>query len=271
MNNHVNFERHGDLQDLHSYPRWAQDMVHDNTDSKRLINEHELCLAMRDATLGPVATRHFMTGLWPVIERFPGYMSMNLLKTRYGRSQGDDMARRWLVRNIRVEQNHADYWIAWAEGAGISRDQVLHGQVPQGTDTLANWCEEVSRADTLAAGMIATNYAVEGATGELSQVVYASEAYRESLPSEGRKLSLRWLQLHAAYDDAHPWEALEIICTLMGMNPKAEEVAHLRECIRRSYVSLKISLDRCLVQWSSDTLSGPREAVSTERDNEVAA
>ncbi|MHC1479762.1 TenA family transcriptional regulator [Frateuria aurantia] len=271
MNNHVNFERSGELQDLNSYPSWAQDMVHDNTESKRLINEHELCLAMRDATLGAMATRHFMAGLWPVIERFPGYMSMNLLKTRYGRSQGDNMARRWLVRNIRVEQSHADYWIAWAEGAGISRDEVLNGQVPQGTETLAVWCEEVSKCDTLAAGMIATNYAVEGATGELSQVVYASEAYRNSLPLEGRKLSLRWLQLHAAYDDAHPWEALEIVCALMGMNPKVEEVAHLRECIRRSYVSLKISLDRCFAQLPGEDLPLRSPADSSIRDNEVAA
>ena len=38
-------------------------------------------------------------------------MAQSLLKTRYGRSEGDNLARRWLVRNIRVEQNHAEYWL----------------------------------------------------------------------------------------------------------------------------------------------------------------
>jgi len=57
---------------------------------------------------------------------------------------------------------------------------------------------------------------------------------------------LRWLQLHAAYDDTHPWEALEIVCTLMGTAPSAEEVAHVGDCIKRSYVSMRISMDRCI-------------------------
>ena len=80
-----------------------------------------------------------MVGIWPVIERFPAYMALNLLKTQYGRTQGDNLARRWLVRNIRVEQNHAEYWLDWAEAAGISRDEVLHGLPPHGTGALPDW------------------------------------------------------------------------------------------------------------------------------------
>jgi len=110
------------------------------------------------------------------------------------------------------------------------------------------WCHEVSGRDTLAAGMAATNYAIEGVTGEWAQKVYDSLAYADSLPVAGRKATLRWLQLHADYDDSHPWEALEIVCTLMGSQPMAEEVDHLRECIERSYVSLHYGLERCLVQ-----------------------
>src|SRR3546814_6241275 len=64
---------------------------------------------MREVSLSHSATRHFMVGIWPVIERFPAYMALSLLKTRFGRSPGDNLARRWLVRNIRVEQNHAEY------------------------------------------------------------------------------------------------------------------------------------------------------------------
>jgi pyrroloquinoline quinone (PQQ) biosynthesis protein C len=240
------FELTGSQTDIASYPLWAQDMVSSCEDTRRQIVGHEMWSSMIDATLDPDTTRNFMIGVWPVIERFPGYMSHSLLKTRYGRSPGDDLARRWLVRNIRVEQNHAEYWLNWAESAGVSREDVLRAEPPKGTQALAQWCEEVSRNDSLAAGIAATNYAVEGATGDWSQIVYESVTYAESLPITGRKAGLRWLQLHAAYDDTHPWEALEIVCTLLGTNPPVDQIEHIRECVRRSYVSMSITLDRCM-------------------------
>jgi pyrroloquinoline quinone (PQQ) biosynthesis protein C len=240
------FELTGPQTDIASYPTWAQDMVASCEDARRGIVRHEMWTGMCAATLDRQTTRNFMVGVWPVIERFPGYMSHSLLKTRYGRSPGDDLARRWLVRNIRVEQNHAEYWLNWAESAGVSREEVLGGDPLRGTQALAEWCEEVSRNDSLAAGIAATNYAVEGATGDWSQIVYESTTYAESLPVSGRKAGLRWLQLHAAYDDTHPWEALEIVCTLMGGNPPVDQVEHIRECVRRSYVSMSITLDRCM-------------------------
>jgi pyrroloquinoline quinone (PQQ) biosynthesis protein C len=243
---HAHFERTGSLTELTSYPEWAQDLVTACESTKQGVVNHEAWTLMREARMDAVGTRDFMVGIWPVIERFPGYMALNLLKTRYGRSKGENMARRWLVRNIRVEQNHAEYWLNWAEGAGVSQDEVLNGPAPYGTEALASWCEEVSRSGPLAAGMIATNYAVEGATGEWSQKVYESMAYAESFPKDIRAHSLRWLQLHAAYDDTHPWEALEIVCTLVGTSPRADEVAYLQECVKRSYVSMRITLDRCL-------------------------
>ena len=182
----------------------------------------------------------------PKASGFPGFMALSLLKTRYGRSPGDDKARRWLVRNIRVEQNHAEYWINWAEGAGVDRYELLHGATPHGTEGLSRWCEEICERGTLAAGMVATNYAIEGVTGEWSRMIYESSIYKESLDSTNRGSSLRWLQLHAAYDDTHPWEALDIVCTLMGEHPDAFEVAHLGECIKRSYTSMILLGDRCI-------------------------
>ena len=244
MNTH--FERTGALTELASYPQWAQDMVADCEQAKQGVLRHELWAQMSEARLDQATTRNFMVGVWPVIERFPAYMAYNLLKTRYGRSPGDNLARRWLVRNIRVEQNHAEYWLNWAEGAGVTQHEVTEGRPPAGSQALASWCEEVSRGGDLAAGIAATNYAVEGATGEWSQRIYESVAYAESLAEQGRARSLRWLQLHAAYDDTHPWEALEIVCTLAGTTPGAEMVQHLGECVRRSYVSMRITLDRCM-------------------------
>ncbi|PWK85321.1 TenA family transcriptional regulator [Fulvimonas soli] len=242
----TSFERTGPLTELASYPQWAQDMVADCASTRQRVLDHEIWRLMMALELDEESTYNFMAGLWPFIERFPGFMALNLLKTRYGRSPGDNLARRWLVRNIRVEQNHAEYWLNWAEGAGVPRARLLHENPPHGTDGLTRWCEEVSAHDSLAAGMVATNYAIEGVTGEWAQMIYQSTRYTESFDPAIRASSLRWLQLHAAYDDTHPWEALEIVCTLLGHRPSAEEVAHLAECVKRSYTSMIMLGDRCI-------------------------
>lgn len=240
------FERSGPLTELSSYPQWTQDMVGECEDAKQEVVKHELWTKMCECTLQPEETSNVMVGLWPLIEGFPGYMARSLLKTRYGRSEGDDLARRWLVRNIRVEQNHAEYWLGWAKGSGVAREDVLNGPLPRGSQVLADWCREICDRGTLAAGIAATNYAVEGTTGGVAQRVYDSSLYADSFPAASRKASLRWLQLHAAYDDMHPWEALEIVCTLLGTAPKSIEVAHISECVRRTYMCMSLFCDRCL-------------------------
>lgn len=241
------FELAGPVDQLNSYPAWTQDMVGACEEARRQVVDHEIVARMRGAALDQQSTSRFMHGLWPIIERFPSYMALSLLKTRYGRSPGDNLARRWLVRNIRVEQNHAEYFLDWAESTGVVRDEIQHEVVTRDASTLASWCEEACAHDTLAAGMAATNYAIEGATGEWSQQIYDSQMYRESIPAGVRAEGLRWLKLHAAYDDRHPWEALEIICTLVGTAPTAGEVAHLTACIKRSYVGMCILADRSLL------------------------
>lgn len=239
----VRFERSGPLTELSSYPQWAQDMVGECDVVKQTVVDHELWGAMATGE-DPEITPRFLVGAWPSIERFPCYMARSLLKTRYGRSEGENLARRWLVRNIRVEQNHAEHWLRWAEGAGVPREEVLHGVLPAGTQALANWCEEISSGGTLPASLAAVNYAVEGATGEWSRILYESESFAAQYTEQSRRGSLRWLQLHAAYDDTHPWEALELVCSLLGTAASAKEVAHIAECVKRSYVAMRILGDR---------------------------
>ncbi|HEX7369470.1 MAG TPA: iron-containing redox enzyme family protein [Rhodanobacteraceae bacterium] len=257
----VRFERKGPLTEIGSYPQWAQDMVGECDSAKRAVVDHEMWSKMCRRELQPDEHARFMVGLWPVIEGFPGYMARSLMKTRYGRSEGDNLARRWLVRNIRVEQNHAEYWLNWAEGVGVSRTEVFQSELPPGSQILAEWCIEASGQDTLAAGIAATNYAVEGATGEWARQVYESRQYADSFPIATRKASLRWLQLHAAYDDQHPWEALEIVCTLLGMSPSVADVVHVTECVRRTYVCMRVFGDRCLYP-APGTMSDLPEAVA---------
>lgn len=229
-----------------SYPQWAQQLIQDCSESKRRVVEHEIYKRMRDNTLSPRTMRLYLIGGWPVVEQFSLYMGRNLGKTRYGRHPGEDMARRWLIRNIRVELNHADYWVHWARAHGVSLQEMIAQDLPTEFQALNDWCWHTCTTDSLAVAMAATNYAIEGAVGEWAARVCSKTVYEESFPAEGRKRAMKWLKMHAQYDDEHPWEALEIVCTLAGMNPDRVLQTELRKAICKSYDYMYLFLQTCL-------------------------
>lgn len=237
--------RSGDLKDLRSYPEWLQAVVEELHPLRERVTRHELFVRMREAALEPGPTRNFFVRVWPVIEQFPQYMGRNLAKLRYG-EPGHDLARSFLTRNIRVERHHADYWAQWAEAAGVSPMRLLEGSESAVSAALSHWCWFVCDRRALAEAMAATNYAIEGVTGQWAQVICSSERYAQSLPAAHRKSGMRWLRAHAKYDDAHPWEALEIVATLLGTDPPEEEIDAVRLAIRRSCDYMRLTLEDCL-------------------------
>ena len=240
------FDRTGPLMEAQSYPQWAQQLIRDCSESKHRVVGHEIYKRMRDNTLGSMAMRMYLIGGWPVVEQFSLYMGHNLGKTRYGHHPGEDMARRWLIRNIRVELNHADYWVNWARAHGVSLEELNAQDIPAEFQALNDWCWHTCSSDSLAVSMAATNYAIEGAVGEWAMAVCSKDIYEESFPLEGRKRAMKWLKMHAQYDDEHPWEALEIVCTLAGMNPSQELLTQLRKAICKSYDYMYLFLQSCL-------------------------
>ena len=240
--------RTGELKDLRSYPKWAQEVIESCEPAKRRVLDHPIWAMMREGTLPDAAMRSFIMSAWQVIEQFPQYMAMSLLKARYGTVRGEHLARRWLVRNIRVEQNHADYWLDWAEAVGVPRSDVLANVTTPESGILSHWCWQVSASDTLAAGMMATNYAVEGITGEWATLVIKDDIYAYGFDARIRAKAMRWLKLHAEYDDIHPWEALEIVSTLVGTHPTPQTVERLRCCVLNTYVYKHLALEHCMQQ-----------------------
>ena len=240
------YSRTGPLMELSSYPGWAGQLVADCAADRARVTGHVLFQRMRDATLPYPVMRHFLIGVWPVIEQFPQYMAFNLLKVRYGRHPGEDLARTWLIRNLRVEQHHADYWVDWAEASDVSRDALIAGTDDPATSALAHWCWRTCEREALAISVAATHYAIEGATGEWSNLVCSTDTYANLFAESERKKATRWLRQHAQYDDTHPWEALDIICTLLGHEPEAKQLEQLRLAICTSYRYMAMTLDRCM-------------------------
>ena len=239
------YVRTGELMQISSYPQWLQEVVEECREYRRQAAQHELYQRMKAGELPHLAARNFFVGVWPVIEQFPQYMALNLLKVKIGR-RGDEMARRYLIRNIRVEQNHVDLWIDWAEAEGVTREELLEGPIPPAAEALSHWCWHTCERDSLAAAMAATNYAIEGATGEWAAMICAAPRYEETFSTAVRRKAMRWLKAHAEYDDKHPWEALEIVATLLGNQPATSDVQAINLGIRKSYQYMQLTLDDCL-------------------------
>lgn len=242
--------RAGDLRDLASYPPWLREIVTDMRSRKEAVAGHRLFQQMRDAVLPADVTGRFLVRVWPVIEQFPQYMGRNLAKLEYGKP-GHDLARAFLTRNVRVEQNHADYWADWAEVSGVAREDLLRGCDSAASAALSHWCWYICDRGPLAEAVAATNYTIEGVTGEWAQLVCSTGRYAESLPHEKRKSGMRWLRAHARYDDSHPWEALEIIAALLGAQPSMRDVEEVHAAMRRSYDYMRITLEDCMAHVRS--------------------
>ena len=240
------FRRTGALKDLSSYPFWLQKVVRDSEHHKSRVVRHELFALMRDAKLPKVAMRKFLMGAWPTIEQFPQFMAMNLKKLSTGDSYGEDLARRYLIHNIRVEQKHAEHWVEWARSVDLTLDDLKSAHDIEGLASLAHWCWYVCDRASLPVAVAATNYAVEGVTGEWSCLVCSKSTYADSLPESIRGPATRWLRLHAEYDDTHPWEALDIVASLLGVTPSAREVEAVQRAIRSTYVYFAMGLDHAL-------------------------
>lgn len=255
--------RSGDLQELASYPRWLQDIVADLKHLRDRVAGHRLFLQMRDAVVPSVAAENFFVRVWPVIEQFPQYMGRNLAKLEFGKP-GHDLARVFLTRNVRVEQSHADLWVEWAEASGVPREALLNGSEAAASAALSHWCWYVCDRESLAVAVAATNYAIEGVTGEWAHLICSSDRYAASLPEDRRKSGMRWLRAHARYDDAHPWEALEIVATILGARPSAREARAVRSALKRSYDYMLYTLDDCMAEADTDTRSDARAEFASE-------
>ena len=89
---------------------------------------------------------------------------------------------------------------------------------------------------------------VEGVTGEWSCLVCSRSTYADSLPEGVRGPATRWLRLHAEYDDTHPWEALDIVASLLGVTPPPREIEAVQRAIRSTYIYFAMGLDHALAE-----------------------
>ncbi len=134
----------------------------------------------------------------------------------------------------------------WAELARVPMETFFDGPRSATASAITEWCWNVCDSGDLAEGMAATNYAVEGATGEWARKVGASEKYQKLFPENERKKAMRWIHAHALHDDVHPVEALDIISGLVGKDPEPAKVRRVTNAVQKTYDLYLLALDKGL-------------------------
>ena len=197
--------------------------------------------------LPPLAAwRRVLADFFVIIESFPKYMALSLAKTTYGQRAGDARVRRWLLTNIAVEGRHAEWYLDWLDAVGVSREDVVrHTPCPE-VRALHDHLWQACSGGSLAEGIAATNWAIEGVTGVWTRRV--AEPFR-GYADDGVRIdarSMMWLNAHARYDDAHPDEALEALKIYVdGEGGRRGNPLGVQWAARRALELFAAAVERC--------------------------
>ena len=231
--------------EITTHPEWVEELLAFLEPYGRRITEHEFFEALARGALGLEQCRRALIYFYPLIETFPQYMALNLAKVPAGSSLLNTRARHWLIANIHQERVHTTWWKHLAKGFGVS-PELLEDEIhpPAKMDAINSYLWRVCNNGTLAEAMSATNFAVEGPTGQWTKRVKDGLAnYSAVAGLEVNSKTTTWIAAHADYDDMHPQEALEII---KGYATTADERGRVRNAAKRAMEYYAMALDSCL-------------------------
>jgi pyrroloquinoline quinone (PQQ) biosynthesis protein C len=175
--------------------------------------------------------------LYPFIEYFPQFMATFLAKAP------DPVSRAFLIDNLRVEKRHADQWIDMAMGFGVPREELFTTPILPDVEALTHWLWSVTNRGSFVEAIAATNYAIEGVTqGIATFMVKGFDKYHGKDGVFLDRKAYYWVEAHAAYDDLHPFQALEVMklhATSVELQQKVEHAA------QRSLEYLFRALEAC--------------------------
>jgi pyrroloquinoline quinone (PQQ) biosynthesis protein C len=226
------------------HPVWTTQMLERLRPAWDAVLNSEVFTSTRPGALPSELWRGVLLEFFCIVEAFPKYMGVTLAKTTFGRSPRDELARSWLIGNIRVEARHAEWYIDWAAAHGIGRAEITQYRPHAAVGALDAWLWSVAYRGTLAEAVGAINYAIEGTTGEWTRQVLPAFAAHYNHD----ETALAWLVNHAEYDDKHPVQALEIVKNSLRSDgePATSTVLRTEDAIRRSLELFRAGFDSCI-------------------------
>jgi pyrroloquinoline quinone (PQQ) biosynthesis protein C len=223
---------------------WAQDFWDRLVPYKDAVAQHPLFEHMANGTLHIECFRHALLNFYPLVARFPSYMSLSLAKAIHFDQAGMIDARHWLIQNIGIEQRHLQWYQDWAIGFGLSLEQLNSVHPPAAMNAVNHYLWSISYRGGLAESIAATNLAIEWATGDWTiQVFKGIKAYADRDDVQIGSRTLAWLRAHAQYDDMHPHEAMELIKRLADHDPAMQQRAF--EAAVEGLAYYRLALDDC--------------------------
>lgn len=226
------------------HPAWAQRFWDDLVPLKDAIARHPLFTEMAAGDLPLARFRHALLNFYPLVGNFPHYMALTLARAHEVTAPGVLDARDWLINNIRIEQRHLYWYRDWAMGFGVSAEELDNCLPPPAMDAINHFLWHVNQRASIAEGIAATNLAIEWATGDWTRsVVKGMRIYAERGEMVLDRRTMAWLRAHAHYDDAHPYEAMELVKRLCGDDAVLQQKCF--KAARRGMEYYLLALDDC--------------------------
>jgi pyrroloquinoline quinone (PQQ) biosynthesis protein C len=229
---------------LSSHPQWMIDLLEVIRPYQDRVTHHRLFEEFKEGRLTLRQCQGALINFYPLIESFPQYMALNLAKVPAGNCSWNRKTRNWLISNINQERLHTDWWRQFASGFNVYKS-ALETEIypPAEMDGINNYLWRVCARGSLCEGMSASNFAVEGVTGEWTKNIHHGfEKYRNVSGVKINEKTLEWVVAHANYDDKHPVEALEIIKKYATTKEEQEKV---KQAAKRALEYYGIALDAC--------------------------
>jgi pyrroloquinoline quinone (PQQ) biosynthesis protein C len=208
------------------HPTWVREFLKSVAPFEDRVVNSPFFAQMADGTLSMKRFRAGLLYFYPLIEAFPKFMGLTLARVPEGGAVRNTLVRNWLIRNINVERKHTIWYRQWAVDFGVPEEAFEKPIVPPPEiDAVNHYLWHVTSQGTLMEALAAVNIGIEGPSGVWTKRVNKNiRAYARRRGVTVRKGTLSWVDAHAAYDDFHPAEALELIKMFARSKESREKV-----------------------------------------------
>ncbi len=181
----------------------AADMALSNIEcniAAKHVLQHPFYQAWNAGTLTMDALQDYASQYYQHVAAFPAYLSAVHSNT------SDLSARRTILQNLMDEEagspNHPELWLQFAEGLGLSRDEVEKAAIQSETQTLVDTFQNICRNQPFTDG-VAALYAYESQIPEVSASKIDGLKKHYSIKNPD---TLAYFQVHIAADEVHRTE-----------------------------------------------------------------